>query len=65
MWNARAEQIPKLTVRVRFPSPAPKTKAQPGNSFRTLGRLVDVGFIPMPNYRKRGGVIPILRAQLH
>src|SRR5215831_15930225 len=30
-------QLPKLTVRVRFPSPAPITKAQAGSDFRTLG----------------------------
>src|SRR5215467_11897142 len=37
-------QLPKLTVRVRFPSPAPTTKAQAGSDFRTLGprRLVTV-----------------------
>jgi len=27
MWKAGAEQIPKLTVRVRFPSPAPAPPA--------------------------------------
>jgi hypothetical protein len=28
MWKAGAEQIPKLTVRVRFPSPAPIENTQ-------------------------------------
>ena len=41
-------------MRVRFLSPAPKTKAQFGTGFRTLSRLIDVGFMPMPNYPKRG-----------
>ena len=30
-------QLPKLIVRVRFPSSAPRIKAQVGSSFRTLG----------------------------
>jgi hypothetical protein len=30
-------QLPKLTVRVRFPSSAPSMKAQVGSDFRTLG----------------------------
>jgi hypothetical protein len=32
-------QLPKLTVRVRFPSSALITNGQVGSSFRTLGRL--------------------------
>src|SRR5215471_19209611 len=32
-------QLPKLTVRVRFPSPAPTAKAQAGSDFRTRGLL--------------------------
>ena len=37
MWNAGAEQIPKLTVRVRFPSPTPTLKAQFGSGFPNAG----------------------------
>src|SRR3954452_20541266 len=33
-------QLPKLTVRVRFPSPAPRTKPRPGEV------LPDLGFCP-------------------
>jgi hypothetical protein len=38
MWKAGAEQIPKLTVRVRFPSPAPSGERPGGSDFRNLTR---------------------------
>jgi hypothetical protein len=39
MWKAGAEQIPKLTVRVRFPSLAPTTKGQVGSNKLISGFL--------------------------
>jgi len=38
MWKAGAEQIPKPTVRVRFPSPAPSGERPGGSDFRNLTR---------------------------
>src|ERR1700739_855389 len=38
-------QLPKLTVRVRFSSPAPMVKAQVGSVFRTLGLRIVLGWI--------------------
>jgi hypothetical protein len=41
MWQARTVQIPKLIVRVRFPSPAPQQSSSSERFFErwTLGHL--------------------------